>query len=82
MMVLPTSYALSSSSLEIGRQPAASGGSGDNYEGSLNGSRVCVKRVRVYAKGDPKKAARVHRYLTVSPSPITNKSRRLCTKKP
>ena len=37
-------------------QSVASGGSGDVYEGTLNNSRVCVKRIRVYAKdssGEP-----------------------------
>jgi len=29
------------------------------YMGTLDGSSVCIKRVRVYAKGDPKKATRV-----------------------
>ena len=53
---LPTSSALSSQVLLISNQPVASGGSGDVYEGSLNNLRVCVKRVRVYARdssGEP-----------------------------
>ena len=53
---LPTSSALSSQVLLISNQPVASGGSGDVYEGTLNNSRVCVKRIRVYAKdssGEP-----------------------------
>ncbi|KAF9644873.1 kinase-like protein [Thelephora ganbajun] len=57
-MILPTSYALSSKVLLVGRQPVASGGSGDVYEGSLNGLKVCVKRVRIYSKDnhvDPRK---------------------------
>ena len=53
---LPTSSALSSQVLLISNQPVASGGSGDVYEGTLNNLRVCVKRIRVYAKdsaGEP-----------------------------
>ncbi|KAF9642667.1 kinase-like protein [Thelephora ganbajun] len=48
--ILPTSYALSSQVLVVGRQPVASGGSGDVYEGTLNSLKVCVKRVRIYSK--------------------------------
>jgi hypothetical protein len=58
-MILPTSYALSSSLLNIGRQPVASGGSGDVYKGILDGSGVCVKRVRIYAQDGPMKATKV-----------------------
>lgn len=67
-MILPNSYTLSSSPLNISPQPIASGGSGDLYEATLNnGSRVLVKRSRVYLKGDPEKATRVHPN-TFSPS--------------
>ncbi|KAF9644348.1 kinase-like protein [Thelephora ganbajun] len=48
--ILPTSYALSSQVLLVGRQPVASGGSGDVYEATLNDLKVCVKRVRIYPK--------------------------------
>ena len=58
--ILPTSYTLSSSLLNVGHHPVASGGSGDVYKGSFNGSGVCVKRVRVYSKDGPKKATKVH----------------------
>ena len=58
-MILPTSYTPSSSLLKIGHHPVASGGPGDVYEGTLGGSRVCVKRVRVYSKDGPEKATRV-----------------------
>lgn len=30
------------------------------YHGFLNGSRVCIKRVRVYTSYGPQKAAKVH----------------------
>jgi hypothetical protein len=59
-MILPTSYILSSSRLRVDRHPVASGGSGDVYEGTLDGSEVCVKRVRVYSEGGMKKATKVH----------------------
>ena len=59
-MILPTSYTLSSSVLGIGRQPTASGGSGDLYEGTLDGSRVCIKRIRIYSRGGPGDVAKVH----------------------
>ena len=29
------------------------------YEGTLDGSKVCIKRLRVYTKGGPRKATRV-----------------------
>jgi hypothetical protein len=57
--ILPTSYILSSSLLNIGRHPVASGGPGDVYEGTLNGLKVCVKRIRVYSRDGPKKVAKV-----------------------
>lgn len=58
--ILPTSYIHSSSLVDVGRQPFASGGFGDLYEATLDGSKVCVKRVRAYAKDSPGKAIRVH----------------------
>lgn len=39
--------------------PFASGGYGDVYHGTVNGIRVCIKRVRMYVKEDPKKATKV-----------------------
>ena len=58
-MILPSSCILSSSVLNISRQPVASGGSGDIYQGTLNGSTVCVKRVRIYSKEGPEKTKKV-----------------------
>ena len=46
--------------------PVASGGSGDVYEGTLDGLKVCVKRVRVYANEGVAKATKV-RYRTIFP---------------
>jgi hypothetical protein len=58
--ILPTSYTLSSSHLlNIRSEPFASGGYGDVYEGTLDGLRVCIKRIRVYTKDSPEKAMKV-----------------------
>ena len=59
-MILPTSYTLSPSLLNIDRWPVAWRGSDDVYEGTLDGSSVCVKRVRVYSNDGPKKTTKVH----------------------
>ena len=56
--VLPTSYTLPPHRLNVGSDPFASEGYGDVYEGTLDGSRVYIKRMRVYPDG-PQKAARV-----------------------
>jgi len=32
------------------------------HKGTLDGSRVCIKRVRAYSNDDPKKAAKVCRW--------------------
>lgn len=58
-MVLPTSFTLPSQLLEIDPIPLTSGSSCDVYRGILNGSRVCVKRVRVYAQDTQQTAAKV-----------------------
>ena len=57
--ILPTSYTLSSHLLSVSPDPVALGGYGDVHEGTLNGSRVCVKRMRVYAEHGSKEAAKV-----------------------
>jgi hypothetical protein len=65
-MILPKSYTPASQFLAVGAQPVASGGSGDVYEGTLNGSKVCVKRVRMYLTKGPEEATKVpdtHRFL-------------------
>lgn len=59
--ILPTSYMLSSRLVNITPDPFASGGYGDVYEGTLDGSRICIKRIRVYTGDDPKMATRVRR---------------------
>ena len=65
-VILPTSYTLSSSLLNVGRHPVTSEGPGDRYEGTLNGSRICVKCVRPHSKDGPEKATKV-RYPIISP---------------
>lgn len=57
---LPQSYILESSLSIPNKYPVASGGSGDVYEGSLNGSKVCVKRLRIYAGDESPGAKKVH----------------------
>ncbi|KAF9644753.1 kinase-like protein [Thelephora ganbajun] len=56
--ILPTSYKLSTDLLRIDPNPFAVGGFGDVYRGTLNGSSACIKRVRVYIKDNPQKAAK------------------------
>ena len=57
--ILPTSYTLSPHLINIGPEPFASGGCGDVYKGILDGSKVCVKRVKMYTRDGPQNAARV-----------------------
>ena len=57
--ILPTSYTLPSDLLKIGSDPFTSGGYGDVYRGTLGGSMVCVKRVRMYTQDGPHKAIKV-----------------------
>ena len=64
-MTLPTSYVLSSQVLTVGPRPIARG-SVDAYEGTFSGSKVCVKRVRVYSKDSPERVTKVfdlHRFF-------------------
>ena len=58
MATLPTSYTLSSN-LTIEPGPFDAGGFGDVYQGTLDGSPVCIKRVRVYSNQDKKKITKV-----------------------
>ena len=59
--ILPTSYTLSSDHLMIDTDPFLSGGFCDVYKGTLDGSTVCVKRMRVYIKDGPERAIKVCR---------------------
>jgi len=59
--ILPASHVISSQGLIVGREPVAGGGYGDVYEGSLDGSKVCVKRARMYTKGSNMETIKVQR---------------------
>ena len=75
MRTLPTSYTLSPHLLNIHPQPFTSGGFADVYHGTFNGSRVCIKHVRVYvqeAQDNPEKALKVRYRLCCFPHPITH----------
>jgi len=50
---------LSSDLRDIESEPLASGGYGDVYKGTLDGSSVCIKRIRVYTHERPQWAAQV-----------------------
>ena len=58
-MILPTSYILSDPFPETSGRPVASGGFGDIYEGTLNGSKVRIKSLRVYSGSDLQKTYKV-----------------------
>jgi len=45
--------------LNTGDQPFASGALTDIYEGSLNGSKVCVQKARIYLTRDPREVRKV-----------------------
>ena len=57
--VLPKICTISDALLSTDDVPFSSGGLTDMHEGFLNGSKVCVEKVRVYLEGDPQKA-KVH----------------------
>ena len=59
-VILPPSYAPPSQPLQIDSIPFASGGSGDVYKGTIDGSNVCIKRIRVYANDVLQTAAKVY----------------------
>lgn len=54
-VILPTSYSVSPDLLNIEPWPFAYGGFGDVFDGTLDGSPVCVKRLRVSSRGTPPK---------------------------
>jgi hypothetical protein len=66
--MLPTSYTLSSDLLSVDPNPFARENYGDVYKGTLDGSKVCVKRVRVYVEDDLQTVKKV-RYCR-RPSPL------------
>ena len=57
--ILPISYILPAHRINVGSEPFAFGSFGDVYKGTLDGSMVCIKRIRVYPREGPKKAAKV-----------------------
>ena len=59
-MILPASYTLSGRVLEIDSFPLALGGYWDAREGTLDGSKVYVKSIRVYAQGVAHKVVEVN----------------------
>jgi len=59
--------------LTIGPNPFAQGGHGDVYEGTLDGSKVCIKRVRVYVQ-EEENAIKVHHCCSFFPVRITNEA--------
>ena len=65
--ILPRSHTVLPHLLDIDAEPFASGGFADVYHGTLNGSRVCIKRVRVYTEESPEWTKKVgcqcHRFL-------------------
>jgi len=54
-MILPTSYTVSSQLSNISSDPVAPGDFADVHEGTLSGSKVCVKRVRIHPHKDSQK---------------------------
>jgi len=64
-MVLPASLTIQPSHLGVDHQPVASGGAGDVYGGVFNGSKVCVKHVRVYARDSSQEVTKVHSSITI-----------------
>ena len=59
---LPTSYGFPSQLLEIDPIPFTHGGSGNVYKGTLDGSKVCIKHIQVYAQ-DVKQQVKQVRFL-------------------
>ena len=50
--ILPTSCTLPLDGLKVDDHPFARGGFGDIYDGTLNGSAICVKRLQVPTKDE------------------------------
>lgn len=73
--ILPQSHILQDDFvLNTAEFPIASRGSCDVYEGLLNGSKVCIKRLRVYSVEGPKDVKRVGYYITTFPLPFLIKN--------
>ena len=76
--VLPTSYMLSSHHLNSDSLLFASGGYGDVYQGTLDGMKVCTKRVHVYTQDTPQNTAKVNHCLMLS-LPLSAATNQACT---
>lgn len=81
--ILPQSHILQDDFvLNTAEFPIASRGSCDVYEGLLNGSKVCIKRLRVYSVEGPKDVKRVgYQYYHLS-APVPDKKHRTSVGRP
>ena len=57
--MLPTSCMLSADLLSVDLNVFKRGGCGVVYQGTLNGSKVCVKRLQVYTEDDQQQVQKV-----------------------
>lgn len=74
--MLPTSYGFPSQRLKVDPIPFTHGGSGNVYKGTLNGSKVCIKHIQVYAQDVKQKVKQVHfRYSHFLRPPSLTESR-------
>ena len=64
--IFPRSYTISPTDLRVDDFPFTTGGFGDVYHGTYNGTRVCVKRLRLY-KNDASGTVNVRYQLHPSP---------------
>ena len=81
--VLPQSHALLANQLNVSEEPFASGGYSDVFKGTLSGSEVCVKELRVASTSNPEQAKKaIIRLTTIGPLPFTNASDRCFTERP
>jgi hypothetical protein len=80
-VILPTSYTVSADLLNIDPHPFTGGGYGDVHQGTLNGKRVCIKRMRIFTGDDPKAAAKVRCRRRRLPYSINNEIYRLSAKR-
>ncbi|KAF9789353.1 kinase-like domain-containing protein [Thelephora terrestris] len=70
--ILPESYTLSSHLLDIRDEPFASGGHGEVYKGTHDGTGVCIKRLRVYAKDGLEKVMKAFCHEAVTWKRVTH----------
>lgn len=70
-MILPASCTLPSEVLAVSPDPFAAGGYGDVYQGTLNGSRICLKRVRMYTQEVAQKTLEARGWTSLPPVSLT-----------